>query len=953
MSNPLIQRSIRHALASRGLGKIPLLIPAFAAAVPFAAMAQDAAQSQPAAKPQALETIVVTGSRIRRVDLETASPVFSINRAQIQQSGKLTLGDIVQQMPSISGAANNPQVNNGGGDGASQVSLRGLGAERTLILVNGQRVVDGDINAIPANMVERVEVLKDGASAVYGSDAIAGVVNFILRSNYQGAEFSTDYGVSSRGDGARRGFGLTFGQTGDKGSVIGGVSYNRFDAVSAASRDYSKATYNYRNGQKVTSGSFASVGGLIFAPQFANCPNQFGAGTYDPTAAGGNGIPAGYRCYVDPSGSGPGDTYNYQAVNLIMTPQERAHAFMLADYRLNDDIEAFLDVFHNKTTSEAELAPEPLDLAGEGITLSAGNPNNPFGVPIGGDGSLGDLAIRMLALGNRQLHYTTTTDQAVAGLKGGVGDTSWQWEADLNYGHYSQLNQSFGYLDTAGLGADGSLGDSCVQGSSTKGGCLNIFDQHDPTTATLLKLYAANPFYNTLYTMRQAEVSANGELFDLPAGAVSLAAGGAYRKEYQHYMVDYIAVADPQTGNCKIQSEACSTPNQGGFSVKEAYAELFVPVLKDLPFARAVNVTLGSRYSDYNTAGNTTNSKLAVEWRPIDDLLLRGTVAEVFRAPNINELYAGAATSFDQYANPCGPGDATDPVHGRACQGGGLSRSGDQVQTLISGAIAAGGTLKPEKGKSFDWGFVYDPSWLDGFSVNVDLWRIYLTDLIVRPTAQTVFNMCYSNPNSPYCDGIALLGNGSINTIKAPYTNLGRLDTRGVDFGFRYRLPETRFGNFALTFDSSYILQYDNDQTPGLPGDVVSHVAGHYNSQYGNYARWRALAGVTWSQGPWSAAWNVRYVGPLTVGSADLGQGYSADQMVPGVELKYGAQAYNNLSAGYDLKAFNTHLDVGVDNAFDKQPPMFFQNNVQNANTDVNTYDTLGRYYWARVTVKF
>ncbi|GAP65781.1 putative hemoglobin and hemoglobin-haptoglobin-binding protein 2 [Mizugakiibacter sediminis] len=951
MSNPLIQRSIRHALASRGLGKLPLLVPALAAAAPFAAAAQDAVQ--PAAKPQSLETIVVTGSRIRRVDLETASPVFSIDRAQIQQSGKVTLGDLVQQIPAISGNANNPQVNNGGGDGASRVSLRGLGDQRTLVLVNGQRVVDGDVNAIPAAMVERVEVLKDGASAVYGSDAIAGVVNFILRSNYQGAEFAANYGVSARGDGARKGYTLAFGQSGDQGSVIGGVGYDHFDAVSASSRDFSKATYNLRHGQKVTSGSFASVSGLIFAPQFANCPNQFGAGTYDPSAPGGNGIPAGYRCYVDPSASGPGDTYNYQATNLILTPQERTHAFMQAKYRLNDDIEAFLDVFHNRTTSESQLAPEPLDFAGEGITLSAGNPNNPFGVPIGGDGSVGDLAIRMFALGNRQLHYTTTSDQAVAGLKGGVGDTSWQWEADLNYGHYSQLGQSYGYLDTAGLVADGSLGDNCVQGSSAKGGCLNIFNQKDPATAALLKLYAANPFYNTLYTMRQAEVSANGELFELPAGAVSLAAGGTYRKEYQHYMVDYIAVADPETGNCKIQSEACSTPNQGGFSVKEAYAELFLPVLKDLPFAKVVNVTIGSRYSDYNLAGNTTNSKLAVEWRPIDDLLLRGTVAAVFRAPNINELYAGAATSFDTYTTPCGPNDAVDPVHGRACVGGGLSRSGDQIQTLISGAIPAGGTLRPEKGKSFDWGFVYDPHWLEGFSANVDLWRIYLTDLIVRPTAQTVVDMCYTNPNSAYCDNITWLGNGAINIVKAPYTNLGRLDTRGVDMGFKYRLPETRYGNFALSLDSTYIAQYDNDQTPGLPGDVVSHVAAHYNSQYGNYARWRALAGVNWNLGAWSAAWNLRYIGPLSVGSADLSQGYSADQKVPGVVLRFGAQVYNNFSVGYDLKAFNSRIDMGVDNAFDKQPPLMYQNNVENANTDVNTYDTLGRYWWGRVTVKF
>uniref|UniRef100_A0A0S6YW06 TonB-dependent receptor n=1 Tax=Mizugakiibacter sediminis TaxID=1475481 RepID=A0A0S6YW06_9GAMM len=497
-------------------------------------------------------------------------------------------------------------------------------------------------------------------------------------------------------------------------------------------------------------------------------------------------------------------------------------------------------------------------------------------------------------------------------------------------------------------------------------GCtpINIFDQANPAVTDQLRQYTVTPYYNTLYTLRQAEANANGELFNLPAGAVNLAVGVSYRKEYQRNGVDFVAITtDPVAGTCFISQEACSYPLAGGFSVKEAYAELFIPVLKDLPFARALNVTLGSRYSDYSNVGNTTNSKLAVEWRPIDDLLLRGTVSEVFRAPNISELYAGPTGSAPVFADPCIGLDAAQlAAHPHACQNVPVGYAGTglgQANAVVSGSVVRGIALRPEKGKSFDWGFVYDPHWLDGFSVNLDLWRIYLNDTIVSPVgANTLANACFNTDTATtpgvFCNYITRTQLGDVAFLTLPTLNLGRLDTRGVDFGFKYRLPETRFGNFALTFDSTYIAQYDVDVAPGL-GVPVQHIAGHYDRDFGNYARWRALAGVVWNMGAWDASWRIRYVGPLSVGSRDPSQRKSADgsPAFPAVQVPYGAQVYNNFSVGYNIEPINTRVDVGVDNAFDKQPPLFFQNNVINANTDVNTYDTVGRYYWARVTVKF
>src|SRR5690348_6282901 len=241
MRHTLLRESIRRAIRAPHSGRAPSGIASLAALAAIglsshAALAQDA-QDQDSQK---LETITVTGSNIRRVDIETSNPVITIDRAAIQKTGKLTLGDLVQQLPAVTGPNINPQINNAGGTGASSIGLRGLGSARTLVLSNGHRDLSANLNDIPANMVERIEVLTDGASSVYGSDAVAGVVNFILRSDYQGAEFSTTYGISDKDDGESKGYNFTFGQTSDKGSIMAGINYNKTEQVLAGHRDFSK-----------------------------------------------------------------------------------------------------------------------------------------------------------------------------------------------------------------------------------------------------------------------------------------------------------------------------------------------------------------------------------------------------------------------------------------------------------------------------------------------------------------------------------------------------------------------------------------------------------------------------------------------------------------------------------------------------------------------------------------
>ena len=356
-----------------------------ASAYGTAAFAQDAQTTTPApaadqSKSKTLETVTVTGSLIRRVDVETASPVVTIDRAAIQATGKATLGDLIQQLPAMSGGNVNPQTNNGGGSGVSSINLRGLGARRTLILVDGQRLLSKDPNAIPVDAIERIEVLPSGASATYGSDAIGGVVNFILRKNYQGATFTANVGQSDRNDGEQSGYTFTFGQSSDKGSIMAGISYNKMDGVESANRDFSKNALTLSGSQVIPGGSSSTPYGHIqaspailslFPGGCADAPAK-GYITLNP---GGNATqvnPSNYHCYSN------ADKYNYATVNLIMTPQERTGGFINGDYHLGDHVTAYMDAVYQKTSSNFQLAPAVYG-TGTGVVVAADNAFNGFG----------------------------------------------------------------------------------------------------------------------------------------------------------------------------------------------------------------------------------------------------------------------------------------------------------------------------------------------------------------------------------------------------------------------------------------------------------------------------------------------------------------------------------------------------------------------------------------------
>ncbi|PXV59550.1 TonB-dependent Receptor Plug Domain [Dyella jiangningensis] len=913
-----------------------------------------------------LTAVSVTGSLIRRVDAETASPVVTLDRSAITNNGSPTLGNVLQQLPSVAGNATNTQNNsNGGGgasptleggDGAARVSLRGLGINRTLVLVDGQRLANADLNMIPQNMVERVDVLAEGASTVYGSDAIGGVVNFILRKDYKGAELSVNDGISDHGDGQRRGAQFTIGASGDQGNIVAGVDYNKYNPVLAPRRDFSARQLYLYNGGPQPSGSHTIPTGRLLVPATnppgdrtpGGCEINSQGNAYVTLANGTGNSLSNYRCF-----SNANDTYNYNAYNYIQQQQERTNVFVLGNYKFNDYVTFFGEAFYNHTNSAGQDAPAPTGV-GDGWHVLASNPNNPFGVTFS-QGTLVDPAApgadsgyafntRLTGLGTRLHTFTTTNEQVNAGLRGNFGQSSWIWDASVDYGHTRRVQTNYNEVNVPAFQAAIDAG-------------ANIFDQANPAVTALLRKGVDAPQYTLTNTMKQAQANASGELWDLPAGAMQLSVGALYRKTSMSYNVTADAVLDPTTNTCVVLSEACGSPGGGSDSVKELYAETLIPLLSEQPFAYSLNVDVGLRYSDYDSSGNTTNGKIAIEYRPIADLLMRGTVSQVFRAPNMDELYDGRTVAGPNLTDPCVHlTTAQLAQHAAACQNVPQNWSGNpigQVTAYYSGAAAIGSKLKPEQGKSIDIGLVYSPSWLEGLSSSLDFWHIYLTDTLTPIQAQTVVNACFNNNNSPYCSYINRYDQtnklaGAVNYINTPVVNLGNLSTSGIDFTLNYAIPHFDIGsvdpgNFKAGLNSTYVSTYKNDASPGQPGAETINYAGTYGLQFGNIPRFRGTFTLNWALGPWSAQWQSRFISRVSNLNANLDTGATAPMA---------SVLYHSIQAGYEWSKIHTRFDLGIDNLSNKIPPLSYQNG-SNYNVDTATYDVMGRYYWARATVKF
>jgi iron complex outermembrane recepter protein len=955
MSNSSIQKSVRLALAT--------------AATASLGHVQTAIAQEQQTGAESMDEVIVTGSRIRRVDAESASPVLTIDAAQIEKSGVTSTGDLLQRLPTISGAATNPAVNNGGGFGEANVELRGLDARRTLVLLNGRRLglvgaSDAtDINLLPVNLIERVDVLKEGAGAIYGSDAIAGVVNFITRKDIDGAELTATYGETGEKDGKSKGVNLVWGTSGDKFHFTLNGNYTQQDAVSAGDREFSKFALYLYSGSIQKGGSSRTPTGRIFLP--AGTPGIDPAiaacGSVTRVAGAAGSSQGDYRCFA-----GAPDRYNYQPWNLVMTPQERGSIFANFDYEINDAVTMYAELLYSRTSSGFQIAPLPFDAVADDVVVSADSMYNPFGIDFGGilTGNP-NLLVRLEALGTR--HSSTASDAKVAklGLKGGLFGTEWNWDLMVGYSRLDQTASVSGYLYQPALtNAFGpSFSDAGVPTCGTPlnpipvSQCtpVNIFNLGDPAQVTALGTISSGYDTDRQYTSKQASLSFDGKVFSMPAGDALASVEFDYLQQRGVFNVDYLITAQPPLYlNCLLAQETCSGPSSGEYDSKDVSVELFIPLLKDLPGVHALNITLGSRYSDYSLFGTTTNSTIKLEYRPVKDLLVRATYAEVFRAPTILDISAAPTNNSSTFTDPCvGLTEAqvtANPNLALACVGVVRDGTFTQPNGQVTGLLTSNPELDPETGDVTTFGLVWQPSFANSLSVNVDFWKYKIEDTITQLDTNFAMTQCVATGASAsfnFCDLVHRFTSGAtagqVFVFEQPTFNLGSLKTDGVDVGARYSLRETAAGTFNFQLDWTHTNSYDNVPSPGA---AVVEVAGTFDRQFGNYAKDRAVATVGWNMAKFDAQLTARYIAGIQLLHPD---GANPD---PNPPLDIPAFTYLDLYFGYSISD-SIKVSLSAQNLADKQAPLLYQNNVTNANTDVNTYDTIGRRYSVTANYKF
>ena len=933
------------------------------------AFAQEAQQEETTT----LDRIEVTGSRIKRAEVETSQPIFTLDRADIQAQGLTSVGDVIQNITS-NGSTLNTTYNNGG-NGETRVSLRNLGSSRTLVLVNGRRWVGGtglggavDLNTIPTAMVERIEVLKDGASVIYGSDAIAGVVNVILRDKYQGAEANAHFGQFDKGDGTRQSYDITIGTADDRFSAMFGAGYVKEEPVMAGDREISSVplwgTGTSFGSSTSPDGRFAVCNGTV-NPVSGACsgtqtqPNGAGGTfTYNPGST-----PNAWRPFLIPA-----DIYNFAPDNYLVTPQERISIFGRASLNLTDDVSAFVQATYNNRKSEQLLAAMPIVLGtgpGAGVQartvhISADSIYNPFGRPVS------RVQRRAVETGGRSFNQNIDTYAFTGGLEGSFefADRFFSWDAGMVYGRNEQSDTTFGLFNVAALKA--ALGPSeirngvpvCVTslGGSVIPGCvpMNLLGGVGSITPEMLAYTSFEAHDNFGYEMKQYFANVSGEIFELPGGMFSFAAGVERREESGFDAPDALISAGQTTGNAR-------TPTAGGYSVEEAYLEFAIPLLRDVVLAKELEFSIAGRYSDYSNFGDTTNAKFGFKWRPIEDLMIRGNWSEGFRAPSIAELYQGVSDSFPQIADPCsttfgGGYNGLTAEQKARCHAQGVPVGGyDQGNSQIRISTGGNPNLQPEKSETRTLGLVWNPGFIEGFDMSLDWWKIELTDAISGFGGQTILNRCIRDGETAFCGNYTRGAGGNIDFLLSSGVNFATTEVEGYDMTVNYRLPETSFGKFSFTWDSTYMSHFENNS------DGNNLVGEYYDRD--NYWRIRSNLMARWEMGDFGATWASRFYSNQTEDCqfmVDYGFGdlcsdpdrYVEDEdgnPVNAAENRIGSVTYHDIT-GYWKAPWNARITLGVNNAFDKQPPVSFSTF---ANSFDPQYEIPGRYIYLQYNQKF
>lgn len=942
-----------------------------------------------------VERIEVTGSRIKRTDMETAQPVLAISSEDIARSGLVSVGDVLKEI-STNGAALGLQTNNGNTSGVSRVNLRNCGSNRTLVLVNGRRWVADlggavDVSTIPLAAIRSIEVLKDGASSVYGTDAICGVVNVITKNDFEGAEVSAYNGQTSFEDGKRETYSVTFGTSTEKSNVLMNVSYTKQEPIMGGDREISSVPIYGLPAEVSASGGRASpttpwgqfsVGGKSYTRK------RDAVGCVANQVCDASKV-SDFKVYDANT-----DGYNFAPVNYIQQPSETLSMYAQGSYAITDSINWKTEVLFNERTSEAQLAAQPLG----GLAISGNNIYNPFKTNIVGGSFRPIVSPRSYGAEVDTWRFGTSLDGEFE-----LVDRTFTWDAAATYSDNSLIALKKGFFH-AGRFAE-ALGASQVNSSGVAqcltstgaviAGCVpfNVFGGPEGVSQAMLNYVTVSPRDLAYAKMWDYSGNISTDLFELPAGMVAVNVGTEIRRESGY------TSPEPLTVLGQVLGDNAATPTVGGFGLKEVYAEARIPVLADMDYVKSLDLEVSTRYSDYSSFGDTTNNSYKLTYRPTDELMFRASLNEGFRAPSIAELYQGQNDSRPSATDPCSSNSTaykTIPGVAARCAAAGISSTFVQKDPQVRAKVGGNPDTQPETSESTSVGLVYSPEFIDGLSMTLDWYKVEIENAIGSRSAASIMSRCYTQGISSDCELITRDFSGTLNGNPGEISNItslgmnfkGGLHTEGVDWNVDYRFT-TDVGTWRLNWDNAYMI-YQGDLGKLTRGELTldGTISGGNGVGFlasgasggGSTYRLKSNLTLSWSKDDWAASVTAQYLSKQTEdcsgivtaatglkrpelrnlcsapdfahatytfapGTTDIVKG--PDASAPRNELD--PTVYFDGQIGW-TSPWNSDITVGVRNLFDKEPPLAYS---AFANTFDPNYRTPGRFYYVSFTQKF
>ncbi len=887
---------------------------------------------------ESLDEVVVTGSRIPINETGSTTPLTVLDSRDIQRSGLASLGALLQALPFNTGSPMNTNVNNGG-DGSERLDLRGLGPRRTVVLLNGHRFPNGglggddsvDLSQIPLSLVSRVEVLTSGAGAIYGADAVAGVVNVITRETAPGLQVDLGNSLTERGDGRIATAQLVGGRQIAGGTWSLGADFARQEAVLDTERAYSAipflidspdGTRRVGGTKAVPDGEFDVPAGNLFglpADSYVRIPGSVGQGA------------ANYRVRTK------SDVFFLSPYMYLQTPTQRGTVWLLGSQPLRNGVTLFAEGLWHVRRSEQHNSPSPIiagfspmpTLSDGSQGVPASNWYNPFGVDIEG------LNRRLVELPDRRFRQRIEAWRALLGARGAAG--RWHWEVAAATAQSTARSDEEGLpsalrlipaLGPSGPDASGHIvcgardATGIVPAASIIAGCvpLDLFGGAGSITREQIDYLNVNLRDRGSGSHQLLEFNAEGPWGQLPAGPLLWAFGAEYRREGGSYRLDPLRKAG-------VTGESIPSELQGAtFDAREIYFEGRATLLKDRRAARLLALSIGARQSKFSSFGADSTWQAGLRWSPVDSWTTRMNYAQVFRAPDLGELYQSQILDRTSGADPCG----NNPTQAQQvnCAANGVPGGSYAQDPAAEWNTLTGGARKlvPERGSSFDAGIELRPVSIQGLSLSVDYFNVDLGGFIEALNPDVVLQQCADRGNPSICGLIHRASDGSLRQVDVFYRNLGRLVASGYDFAGDYAF-RTRGTRIRLGFLASYLQRRDSEL---FPGEVPLRLAGAES-----FPHLRANAHLDVDRGRWKLSYAAQFVGTQTQCSSDLGP----DSVTACFQMN--SVLYHDLAARVQF-GHGLELRVAALNLTNRYPP-FLDGGTPNA--DVAQYRLLGRTY--------